>query len=161
MAKNYAILFKHGGFIMIRKIKTEDKLFYLDMAKSFYSSKAVDHNIPEKYIINTFNELMQSDNYAEGYIMEQEGNIAGYALLAKTFSQEAGGITLWIDELYVMPEYRSCGLGHEFFSYLKNNLCDNVKRIRLEVEDSNKKAILLYKEMGFENLPYSQMIKDL
>lgn len=146
---------------MLRKIRKEDKSVYLEMAKSFYSSDAVDHKIPEIHMINTFNELMRSDNYVSGYIMEQESNIAGYALLTKTFSQEAGGMVVWIDELYVMPEYRRCGLGHEFFSYLQNNLCDNVKRIRLEVEESNKKAISLYKRMGFKDLPYSQMISDL
>ena len=146
---------------MIRKIRKEDKSFYLDMAKNFYSSDAVYENIPEKHFTNTFSELMRSDNYTAGYIMEYESNIAGYALLAKTFSQEAGGMVLWIEELYVKPEYRSCGLGHEFFSYLRNNLCDNIKRIRLEVEDSNKRAISLYKSMGSKYLPYSQMIKDL
>lgn len=146
---------------MIRRIRKEDKSFYLDMTKSFYSSDAVDHDVPEIHIINTFNELMRSDNYLAGYIMEHESNIAGYALLAKTFSQEAGGMVLWIDELFVMPEYRCCGLGHEFFSYLKSNLCDNAKRIRLEVEESNKKAISFYKSIGFKDLPYSQMIKDL
>lgn len=146
---------------MIRKIRKEDKSVYLDMVKNFYSSDAVYHNIPEIYISNTFHELMQSDNYLGGYIMEYKNSTAGYVLLAKTFSQEAGGMVLWIDELYVMPEYRCCGLGHEFFSYLKSNLCDNVKRIRLEVEDSNKKAISLYKRMGFKDLPYSQMIKEL
>lgn len=146
---------------MIRKIRKEDRSYYLDMAKSFYSSDAVYHNIPEAHIINTFDELMRSDTYAAGYIMEYDNKIAGYALLAKTFSQEAGGMVLWIEELYVMPEYRSCGLGHEFFSYLENNLCDNIKRVRLEVEDSNEKAISLYRNMGFESLPYSQMIRDL
>lgn len=146
---------------MIRKIRKSDKSFYLDMAKNFYCSDAVHHNIPETNISNTFNELMRSDNYAVGYIMEYENHTAGYALLTKTFSQEAGGMVLWIDEIYVMPEYRCRSLGHEFFSYLKNNLCDNVKRIRLEVEDSNKKAVSLYKSIGFEDLPYSQMIKDL
>lgn len=146
---------------MIRRIRVDDKTFYIDMAKKFYSSEAVHHNIPESYIVDTFNELMRSNDYADAYIMESENKIAGYALLAKTFSQEAGGIVLWIDELYVLPEYRNCGLGREFFSYLKNNLCENVKRIRLEVEDSNKKAISLYEKIGFVDLPYSQMIKDL
>ena len=146
---------------MIRRVKEADRPVYLDMAKNFYSSEAVYHNVPERHFIDTFDELMRSDNYAIGYIMEYETNVAGYALLAKTFSQEAGGMVLWIDELYVMPEYRCYGLGYEFFAYLKSNLHDNVKRIRLEVEDSNKKAISLYKRLGFEDLPYSQMIEDL
>lgn len=146
---------------MIRKIRKEDKSVYFDMAKKFYCSDAVYHNIPEKHISDTFDELMRSDNYLVGYLMEYEKNIAGYVLLTKTFSQEAGGMVLWIDELFVMPEYRCRGLGHEFFSYLKINLPDNVKRIRLEVENSNKKAAALYKSLGFEDLPYSQMITDL
>ena len=104
---------------------------------------------------------MRSDRYAAAYILEYENKTAGYALLAKTFSQEAGGMVLWIEELYIMPEYRCRGLGHEFFSYLKDNLCNNVKRLRLEAESSNTKAISLYKRLGFEDLPYSQMIKDL
>ena len=37
--------------------------------------------------------------------------MAGYALLAKTFSQEAGGLVVWLDEMYVRPAYRSKGLG--------------------------------------------------
>lgn len=150
-----------GRIMMIRKIRKEDRSFYLDMAEDFYSSDAVCHPIPEKYMIDTFHALMRPDPCLAGYIMEQESERAGYALLAKTFSQEAGGVVLWIDELYVMPEYRCCGLGHEFFSYVKNNLCDHVRRIRLEVEDRNQKAISLYKSMGFGGLPYAQMIKDL
>jgi GNAT superfamily N-acetyltransferase len=36
--------------------------------------------------------------------------------------QEAGGITLWIDEVYIMDEYRSKGLGKKFFKYLQSLL---------------------------------------
>lgn len=146
---------------MIRKIRKEDKDEYVKMAKSFYISDAVDHNILEKHIQDTFDELMRSDEYAMAYIMELEGNTAGYALLARTFSQEAGGIVLWVEELYVKPEYRCRGLGHEFFSYLEKNLCTGVKRIRLETEESNKRAMAFYKSLGFKHLPYLQMIKTI
>lgn len=145
---------------MIRKIKAEDRADYFAMAKAFYSSEAVCHNVPEEHFAATFAEIMRSDLYADGYIMEHDHLVAGYALLARTFSQEAGGIVLWIEELYVKPEYRGCGLGHAFFAYLETNLCENVKRIRLEVEDDNTKAIALYQRMGFTDLPYSQMMKD-
>ncbi|HBQ85874.1 MAG TPA: N-acetyltransferase [Syntrophomonas sp.] len=144
---------------MIRKIKKEDKTAYLDMAKDFYSSEAVHQNVAGQHFSDTFNELMRSDDYAAGYIIEYQNHIAGYALLAKTYSQEAGGMVIWIEELYIMPSYRGLGLGHEFFAYLKSNLPNNIKRLRLEVEDSNKKAVSLYRRLGFENLPYSQMVK--
>lgn len=146
---------------MVRKIKEADRASYLKMAKEFYSSEAVEHSLPENHFSETFQELMRSDCYADAYILEHENKTAGYALLAKTFSQEAGGMVLWIEELYVMPEYRSRGLGHEFFLYLKDNLCHGVKRIRLEVESGNTRAISLYRKLGFEDLPYLQMIKKI
>ncbi|HCR43196.1 MAG TPA: N-acetyltransferase [Ruminococcaceae bacterium] len=146
---------------MVRKIGEEDKQCYFSMARDFYSSDAVDHEIPEAHFCRSFDEMMRSDNYMAGYIIECEGKAAGYAVLAKTFSQEAGGMVLWIDELYVKPQYRCHGLGHEFFSYLKRNMPDNIRRVRLEVEDSNVRAAALYKETGFKYLDYSQMIKEI
>lgn len=146
---------------MIRKIKKEDRTEYIAMAKDFYSSDAVFRPIPDHYIADTFDELLRSDCYTAAYILEYEGRTAGYALLAKTFSQEAGGMVLWIDELYVKSEYRSCGLGHEFFAFIKSNAKRRYKRFRLEVEDSNEKAVSLYRRMGFDSLPYSQMIRNL
>jgi len=129
------------------------------MAKEFYASDAVHHNVPEIHFTDTFDELMRSDAYALGYMLECEDNIAGYALLARTFSQEAGGMVIWIEELYVLPQYRSRGLGRDFFAFLEKNAEDNVKYIRLEVEEENKRAIALYESLGFENLPYVQMLK--
>lgn len=145
---------------MIRKIEKKDEKDYIAMAGEFYSSSAVLHPIPTEYFSRTFNELMTSDRYAEGYILEKDGATAGYALLAKTFSQEAGGLVIWAEELYIKPEFRSLGLGTEFFKFLESNRSDDVKRIRLEVELENTGAIKLYKRLGYDFLEYNQMIKE-
>lgn len=145
---------------MVRKITRQDKELYITLASAFYKTDAVLHDIPEKHFEDTFNELMRSNMYAVGYILEHEGEAAGYALLAKTFSQEAGGVVIWLEELYVVEKFRSLGVGKEFFEYLEATKGEEVKRIRLEVEDYNKRAIALYKRMGYEPLEYSQMIKE-
>lgn len=141
---------------MIRKINKTDKDFYINSVKAFYSSDAVLHNIPDENITKTFEELMQSETYIECYIFEKEEKRVGYALLAKTFSQEAGGEVLWIDEIYILPQYRSQGIGSQFFEYLKTNT--NVARLRLEFCPNNEKAIEIYKRQGFQPLRYGQMI---
>lgn len=143
---------------MIRKINKTDKDFYINSVKAFYNSDAVLHKIPEENIYKTFDELMNSETYAQCYIFEKDEKRAGYALLAKTFSQEAGGEVLWIDEIFILPEFRSQGIGSEFFDYLKSN-CD-VARLRLEFCPSNQKAINVYKRQGFTPLNYGQMIYE-
>lgn len=145
---------------MIRKIEKRDEKEYLEMAGEFYSSSAVLHPVPTEYFTRTFNELMTRDTYAEGYILETDGRTAGYALLSKTFSQEAGGLVIWAEELYIKPEFRSQGLGTEFFKFLESGRGDDVKRIRLEVELENTGAIKLYKRLGYDFLEYNQMIKE-
>lgn len=145
---------------MIRKINMDDKALYMELTTEFYASDAVMKPVPNEYIENTFSELMRSDDYLECYILSSDDRPAGYALLAKTFSQEAGGLAVWLEEIYIRDEFRGKGLGSEFFEFLKNGPAKDAKRIRLEVEEDNKGAIRLYERQGFTILPYMQMIKD-
>lgn len=145
---------------MIRPLTKNDKEMYKILAKEFYTSEAVLHPIPDSHIESTFQEMMHSDRYAVGYALEQDGIMVGYALLAKTFSQEAGGMVLWLEELYVREQYRGCGLGREFFAFLEEMRGSEITRIRLEVEEENKKAVELYQKMGFNWLDYRQLMKE-
>lgn len=147
---------------MIRRLVCEDKEIFIELAAEFYASDAVAHPIPREYHVITFEEIMRSDVYASGYLLLADEEPAGYALTAKTFAQEAGGIALWIDEIYVRPAFRSRGLGRAFFAYLQHEIAgSNVRRLRLEVEPENEKASRLYQQLGFTPLAYRQLIKEL
>ena len=87
-----------------------------------------------------------------------EGKPCGFVLLSKTFSQEAGGISVTIEEIYIDEEYRGRGLATEFFDWLKS--IGEIQRLRIEVEDYNEGAKRLYERMGFKLLPYLQMVID-
>ena len=94
-------------------------------------------------------------------MFEYEGQPAGFGVTAKTYSPEAGGIVIWVEDLYIRPQFRSKGLGRLLFEELERNGDPRLKRIRLEVEEGNIKAISLYKRLGFRHLPYGQMVKEL
>ena len=144
---------------MIRKITPDDRAIYLKMAHEFYHSEAVLHPVPEANYARAFDEMMRSDAYMVGLIFEIEEQIAGYALLCKTYSQEAGGMAVWIDELYVRPDFRNRGIGHAFFAELEAIV--PAARYRLEIEPDNIRAEKLYRSMGFDVLGYKQLVKDI
>lgn len=145
---------------MIRKLRSEDREVYLQMAHDFYHSSAVLYPVPDSYLEATFDECMRSEDYCLAFLLESEGETAGYALITKTFSQEAGGYVYWLEELYILEQFRSKGLGREFFAYMEETRPDNVKRFRLEVEEENERAASLYARLGYKPLDYNQMVKE-
>ena len=146
---------------MIRKFVPEDREDYIRFSTEFYNSSAVDKPVPREHFEQGFDEMMRSDVYVQGYMLVCDGNNVGYCVTMKTYSVEAGGITIWIDELFVLEEYRSNGLGRELFKYIEENGDKKLRRIRLEVELENGRAISLYKKMGFEPAPYDGMWKTI
>lgn len=146
---------------MIRKVEIKDKENYIAMSRDFYNSDAVLHAIPDENIRKTFDEIVSGSPFADAYVYEHDGEIAGYALLAITYSNEAGGLVLWIEEVYILPEYQGRGFGKALFSFIEKAYGNKVARIRLEVEESNQGALSLYERMGFTRLDYIQMFKTI
>ena len=144
---------------MLRCFTAADRTDYLQMAHDFYRSDAVDHVVPDSHLEKTADALLAGTPYAAAYILEWEGQTAGYALLALTWSQEGGGETVWVDELYLLPQFRGRGMGKRFFGELEA-LYPNAARFRLELEPDNEKARSLYTRLGYKPLNYSQMVLD-
>ena len=67
-------------------------------------------------------------------------------------------MSVTIEEIYIDEECRGMGMATEFFDYLKSK--EGIARLRLEVESDNEGAKRLYERMGFELLPYLQMVID-
>ena len=141
----------------IRPVQEQDRAVFLSLCRRFYNSPAVLHPIPEAYHARSFEELMRDGPYLRGYLLLQRDTAAGYALLSLSYSAEAGGMVVWIEELYLEPAYQGLGAAHCFFQWLEKNI--PAARYRLEVEADNLRAKKLYGTLGFRKLGYEQMIK--
>ena len=144
---------------MIRNFREEDREKYIEMSKIFYSSSAVSHDIDHAHFNRTFDHILAGSPYAIGVMIECDNKVVGYGLIALSYSNEAGGMNMLLDELYIMDEYRGRGLGREFFEYAESLPLD-IKRYRLEVTHGNR-AKHLYDRLGYKELDYIQMIKDV
>ena len=86
----------------IRSIEPRDRDFFLSRNAAFYRSSACDHAIPPQNAERTFELLLHGTPYADCLIAEDDdGAPCAYLLLALTWSNEAGGLCVWLDELMV------------------------------------------------------------
>lgn len=144
---------------MIRKININDRGVMLDMFDEFYHSPGVLHAVPKSHFERTLDEVYGGSPYVDCYIFEQDGKAAGYGQLSLTYSNEAGGVCVWLEEIYVRPDFQGKGLGSEFLNFVKNEY-KKAARLRLEIEPDNDGARQLYERMGFSELEYRSMIID-
>ncbi len=141
----------------IRPMTAADTDTIMDMMRVFYASPAVFTNGSEEIFRADIEECVSNSPYAEGYVFENENGLLGYGMLAKSFSTEFGKRCIWIEDLYLLPEYRGLGVGSAFFAFVEQRYPNCL--LRLEVEEENERARHVYEKCGFDILPYIEMKK--
>lgn len=146
--------------MIIRSVQPADRAFFLESVCAFYQSPAVCHVIPPDHAAHTFDLLMRGSPYADCLIATDEtGGPIAYCLLALTWSNEAGGLCVWLDEIMVHENCRGKGVGRALIAAVREKYPD-AARFRLEVTDDNPRAAALYHQLAFTDLPYRQMVLD-
>ncbi len=99
-------------------------------------------------VINTVERMHEEKDYFQFYVAEIDGKIVGMALYFFAYYTWVGK-SLYLDDLYVKPEYRGMNIGkallEKIIEVAKEEKC---KRMRWQVLDWNSKAIEFYKKMN-------------
>lgn len=143
--------------MLIEKMAAEHAESVIDMMRVFYTSPAVYTNGSEEIYRADVENCINDNPFLEGYVFMENERIAGYGMLAKSFSTEFGKQCIWIEDIYIKPEYRGKGIGSEFLAFVEKSYPDAI--LRLEVEEENERAVHVYKKAGFGVLPYMEMKK--
>ena len=144
--------------IKIRLMVEKDRASVLAMMRDFYASPAVFTNGSEEIFQRDVDACIGDSPYVEGYVFEVDKGLQGYAMVAKSYSTEFGKPCIWIEDLYLQPQYRGQGIGADFLRFIAETYPDAI--LRLEAEEENEHAIHVYKKAGFTVLPYMELKKD-
>jgi len=86
---------------------------------------------------------------ARALLARVDGELAGYALYFFTFSTFVGRAGIWLDDLFVRPQFRGQGLGRALIESVATVGAErNCGRFEWAVLDWNKPSIDFYKSLG-------------
>lgn len=86
---------------------------------------------------------------AEAIIGSLDGESVGYALFFPTFSTFLGKPGLYLEDVYVRPAARGCGVGRKLLEHLARIAVERGwGRFEWSVLDWNEPSIAFYKKMG-------------
>jgi GNAT superfamily N-acetyltransferase len=85
----------------------------------------------------------------DAYLGEIDGQAAGYAFVFETYSSFLALPTLYLEDLFVLPEFRKHRVGYMLFKEMVNEACRRgCGRMEWTVLDWNRLAIDFYKKLG-------------
>ncbi len=143
--------------MQIRNMIRTDAEAVIAMMRVFYASPAVYTNGSEEIFQADVEACISGSPYLEGYVLEENRTVAGYAMVAKSFSTEFGKPCIWLEDIYIRDGYRGKGFFREFMNLISEKYPNAL--IRLEAEEENHRAVHVYRKAGFQTLPYLEMIR--
>lgn len=81
------------------------------------------------------------------YVAEK---VVGYAAVSFGMSLEFAGRDAFLDEMFLLPDYRGQGIGSSCLAQIKIEMKQlGIRALHLEVTRNNQAAIKFYQDMGF------------
>jgi ribosomal protein S18 acetylase RimI-like enzyme len=148
--------------IKIRNLKKSDFEKYKNLRekglKDYQILSKEKLKLSSKQIKEEFNKILLNKKRI-CFVIEEEKEIRAY--ITGTVMKTPSKIITYIDDIFVEKNSRKKGFGKRLMNeFLKWSKSKKAKSIRLGVRTNNKKAIQLYKKIGFQT-HYYEMEKNI
>lgn len=136
----------------IKQVEEEDIPLLLSFIKKMAEYEKLENQVSATET-NLKESLFGKKKYAEATIIFKNNIPAGYAVYFYNFSTFTGKPGLYLEDIFILPEFRGLGAGKELFRFVINKAKENeCERLDWCVLDWNKPAIDFYNSFGAQLL---------
>jgi ribosomal protein S18 acetylase RimI-like enzyme len=129
----------------------------LEAATELLAVQLREHNVrlARGKIEATVGELLREPSLGFVMLGRVDGAVVGVAYVSHQWTLEYGGLTAWLEELYVLPEWRDRGVGRRLLRGVIDHATEiGCAAVDLEVEREHRRSEHLYRRAGFR--PYDR-----
>ncbi len=138
--------------VVVRRATPDDAATMLRLIRALAEYEKLeppDRDAEERLVKDAFCEKPRF----EVWLAEVDGQAVGYAFLLETYSTFLARPTLYIEDIFVLPDYRGSGVGHALFrkcvELAKERGCGRIEWVTL---DWNVTAQNFFKRYGAQHL---------
>lgn len=132
----------------LRQAEPSDTDLLVELMAEFYTETG--YPVDREEARTAFDVLLRNPSFGRVWIMGDAATDMGYLVLTLGYSMEYGGLSAFIDDLYVRAAYRGRGMGRSALAAVTRFAEDiGVRAIHLEVARDNDPAQALYRKAGF------------
>lgn len=136
--------------LQIRTATREDAPLILNFITELARYEKAEHHVTATHD-SILNSLFSTDANAKALICSLNNVPIGYAVYFYNYSTWLGKNGLYLEDLYISPDHRSCGAGKFLLKYLAQLAVENdCGRFEWCVLDWNEPAIKFYENIGAE-----------
>ena len=148
-----------SGKLFIRQATEHDVPLLLDFIRAIaeYEKRLQEVVATEKSIRES---LFGKQSTAEGLIAEHENEPVAFAVYFHNFSTFMGRRGLYLEDLFVKPEFRRQGIGKNLLAHLAKIAVDRgCRRFEWSALDWNEPAIRFYEELGAQKMEQYRLFR--
>ncbi|MEW5978140.1 MAG: GNAT family N-acetyltransferase [Acidobacteriota bacterium] len=136
------------SLIRVRRAERKDASVFLSLVDALADYEKLDRpdeSAKERLIEDAFGQFPR----IEVFLVEINGQVVGYAIVLETYSSFLALPTLYLEDIFVLQEYRGLGAGRKLFTHcVREAFTRGCGRMEWAVLDWNRPSIDFYERLG-------------
>jgi GNAT superfamily N-acetyltransferase len=127
-----------------------DTAALLKFMRAYYAFDG--HGFDEQKAGVALTTLLRDTNLGRVWLILDGEAPVGYVVICFGYSLEWLGRDAFVDEFYLLPDFRGCGWGRKTMAFVEDAARSlNVRALHLEVVRQNAAALQVYRKLGFKD----------
>lgn len=135
---------------MLVRNANKDDISAIVQFQLLMAAETEDVELDKDTVTNGVTAVINDPTKGRYYVAEKKGKVIGSLLTTFEWSDWRNGTVLWIQSVYILPEYRRKGVYSNMYKHIKNLVLkdENLNGIRLYADKDNEVAHKTYLKLG-------------